>query len=139
MSEPRPVYETASTLRDEADTVAVIERAWRCKARKLPRAYRLDYALTRDGEVVAWAEVKCRGKRYDSYMLSLHKWTAALELAARTDLPALLVVRWPDGVHFAPFEDRVERVAIGGRTDRGDWQDVEPVVLLPSQRFRRVA
>lgn len=129
-------YETASDRSAEREVAALIASRWSCTPVKLNDAYQLDYALLRDDKVAAWAEVKCRGKRYSTYMLSLHKHIAARELSAAARCPALLVVRWPDWVGYLDLSAEPDSVRMGGRTDRGDWQDIEPVAHFDVTRFR---
>jgi hypothetical protein len=133
----RPQYERDSDLAAEAEVIAAIEDRWSCRAIKLPKSYRLDFALTKGEQVRAWAEIKCRGRRYPTYMLSLHKALAGLEMARATGCPFLLVVRYPDGIVYARMqEEMAQSCGIGGRKDRGDWQDIEPVVHIPMDHFR---
>lgn len=136
----RPLYETTESLSEERLVAERIGEAWSCNPVKLARAYQLDFALCRDDAVQAWAEVKVRTKRYPTYMLSLHKWLAAVELHERTGLPALLVVQWPDLLAYCALSGlrRPLSVTMGGRRDRGDWQDMEPVVHIPLEFFNRV-
>lgn len=106
---------------------------------KLPLAYEVDFAVMRGERVVGVAEVKVRSRAYETVLLSLRK-VQALERHARCGLIAWLLVAVPEGV----YAQRVlpgERLDVrwGGRADRGDWQDREPVVHLPMSVMRRVA
>lgn len=117
---------------------AVVE-PYGLKAMKLPRTYEVDYGVTRGDELVGVAEVKVRGRAYDTLMLSLHK-AQALRRFAHEGLRAWLVACVPSGVYVRRISAR-ERfdIRLGGRTDRGDWQDVEPVAHFPMVGMRRVA
>jgi hypothetical protein len=136
----RPMYERPSHLAAERAAIGVVEGAWRVRAVKLPIAYGVDYALTRDNRAVCgFVEVKCRNNasgQYPTYLLSLGKLLAARRLAAATRLPFALVVTFSDGAYF--WLDGGEEVAveIGGRADRGDWQDTEPCAMIPMSRFK---
>ena len=76
-----------------------IENYWGCKLEKLPIDYRLDYAVIREGEIVAWIELKNRKLYSDQYqdsMINLNKWMKAKEFRGISDIPTLLAVRYKD-------------------------------------------
>lgn len=113
-----------------------------CKARKLPIRYALDYGLFQD-KLIGFAEVKCRTVGFEAihrmggYMLSLGKWMSARTLYEMTGAPFFLAVSTPDGTFAARFDEfPVFTVSLGGRTDRRDWQDMEPVVMIPVWHFK---
>jgi hypothetical protein len=139
----RPLYERASDRQNEAAIIAKVERAWSVKAAKLKTALKLDYALTREGRVVSFAEVKARSyswpeiRALGGYMLSLDKWVHARALCS--GLPFTLVVEAQG--ELRSFVTRFEGdfpVVLGGRKDRNDWQDMEPCILIPEHRFAPV-
>lgn len=132
----RVLYENAATLADESAVASVLEKAWACRAFKLPIAYRVDYALTIEGKIKGWAEIKCRGRRYDDMHLSLHKWMAGAELSRATDAPFVLVYAFKDGIVWRRVDKDKPELTIGGRNDRGDWQDIEPMVTFPLVGFK---
>ena len=132
----RPLYESGLDRANERAVADVLLERWRCSAVKLPISYELDYALVRDGTVRAWAEVKCRRNardRYPTYMISLRKVLAGLAMAERTNLPFLLLVQWADALGWVTPSAR--GIQIGGRHDRGDSADVEPVIHIPIDTF----
>ena len=95
----RPTYENVASLVAEQGVSERLKAAWQCEAVKLPKAYRVDFALLRNGAVKAWSEIKNRSHpkaQYPTLMLSLGKVMAGLELANRTGVPFLLVVQWAD-------------------------------------------
>jgi len=106
---------------------------------KLPRSYRLDWAALRNDAITAWIEMKRRYRTFDQYddtFLSLHKMIAAKELNAHTGLRCLFAVQFDDCLAYADLLDDFDwKITFGGRTDRGDWQDVEPIVLIPMRAF----
>jgi hypothetical protein len=107
--------------------------------RKLPLAYEVDFAVLRGERVVGVVEVKVRGRAYETLLLSLHK-LQALQRCARSGLRAWVLVSVPEGVYAQRIRpDEPVDVRWGGRTDRGDPQDVEPVAHLPMAAMRRVA
>lgn len=139
----RPLYESEDDRANERRLAAAVSVAWKVEPVKLKMAYNIDYALLRDGRTVAVSEFKCRKysmEQLDSmggFMLSLHKWMSAKHLSEAAGVPFVVVVADKDGViwHHRPTEFVHDGIGYGGRTDRGDGQDVEPVVLLRKQRF----
>lgn len=135
----RPIYENAATKADEEEVISQVAQTWKAGWTKLPISYRADYALSRQGEIVAWVEVKCRSNpkaQYPTYMLSLGKEMALLDLARHTGCPAILVVKWTDQMGYATLPVEGEKVMMGGRKDRGDSADIEPTVHIPIAAFK---
>lgn len=137
----RPIYETPESLKNEDEVASKISSAWNTKLNKLPIKYRVDYAAERSGTIVAWIEVKCRKYNmndFDTFMLSLDKYLASVELGNTTNLPVTLVVRWKDKIGYADLLHCTGVIKMGGRKDRGDPQDVEPAVYIPMDEFREL-
>ena len=138
----RPVYETDENLAQEKQVLALLCRHWECVSEKMPLRYELDYLLIRRRKAVAWLEIKVRTNNYGyypSYMISLGKIMAARRLTEATSLPSFLVVQWRDWKGYIRL-DNLEKfeISMGGRTDRGDPQDMEPVVLFPIGNFTEI-
>ena len=140
----RPQYEDASSLEAERAAIALVERAWGVGSFKLPIAYQIDYALTHGTTIRAFVEVKCRSCKSDAYrdyMSSVHKVDAAMRLHHVTGLPVFLVVEWLDQIGWLDIgkalRGKAYKVTIGGRIDRDDSADREPVVLFPIADFVR--
>lgn len=137
----RPLYETKEHLKGETEVVNTIEYLWKANLKKLPIKYKLDYAAERNGKIVAWVEIKCRTNGmndYQTYMLSLDKYNASIELGNVTNLPVTLVVKWTDKTGYVDLLNCRGVIKMGGRIDREDPQDVEPVVFIPIQDFREI-
>ena len=133
----RPIYETEADRANERRVADILLDRWRCTAVKLPRRYEIDYALSRGNRVMAWAEVKCRTnprEQYPTYMVALGKVIAGLDLAQRTNLPFMLVVQWTDSLGWVT--PKLDAIHIGGRHDRGDGDDEEPVAHIPITEFK---
>ena len=94
--------------------------------------------------MMAFCEIKTRNytmadiTKMGGYLLSLGKWTAAKQLSDSTTLPFMLVVQALDGVYHSKNPFTPKGVLFRGRTDRNDWQDVEPCVLLDTKNFVRL-
>lgn len=141
----RPVYETEATLIAEAMTRTKIEGALGGILVKLPVRYALDWGLAnpaRSNTIERWVELKARSntyRTYSTYALSAEKVMRALELEERTGIPGILVVRFTNGVYMAYFKRFVEKpvvIRIGGRADRDDPQDQEPMWHLPIDKLQ---
>jgi hypothetical protein len=137
----RPLYETEHSLAIERSMAAWLEPLWNCKLVKLPHAYRLDYAALRDQQLVAWLELKrrhCAFREFPTIFLSAHKVLAARALRDASRVPCFFVVQFNDCYAFADILARGHAFGFRGRTDRGDWQDIEPVALIPVEQFKIV-
>lgn len=137
----RPVYETSSDITNEEQVKAVLVSMWDVQFHKLPRFYFVDWILIQDGKAKAFAELKCRNNPRDKYptlMLSLHKWMHGKAMAQEIDGAFLVIVRWEDGIYYHKQGWCEVSYGIGGRTDRSDKEDVEPVVFIPIDSFKRI-
>ena len=131
-----PWYESDGDRRKEQAVIARFCEHAGYVPRKLPDdKYRVDFALDRDGKVAGWAEVKCRGRRYDTLIIDLRKVASGVLLAAQSGKPFFVVVEWPDGIAFTELSSIPERVAVGGRADRGDKHDTDVVAHIPLGQF----
>ena len=140
----RPRYETEATLAQESIAQNDISRRWNCVPVKLPVAYRLDFALTRDNRVLSFCEFKNRNYtmnqlgNWGGYLLSLHKWTDAQLMCKSIGVPFVLVVKTIDNkIWYSVFKDDFVKFPtyIGGRTDRNDSRDIEPCVRIDVNKF----
>jgi hypothetical protein len=135
----RQQYETEKDRQNEKAVAAVIESVWGLTAVKMPMSYHLDYALTNAGTGLrGFAEIKCRTNMqydYPTYMISLSKVITANRLSAVTGLGCILVVKWLDDVGWINFNTEHE-LGIGGRKDRDDCDDQEPVAYFKIPEFK---
>jgi hypothetical protein len=136
----RPRYETQYDSREEARFSEILAERFRCSLHKLPIRYGLDFSAVRDGRVVAFVETKVRTNpvgQYPTYMISVGKFMYADTLTRVTGLDCILAVKWSDawGHTNLVLQPDIE-VTIGGRRDRGDEQDIEPVCLIPIAQFK---
>lgn len=134
----RPIYETTINITKEAAIAGELSAAWNCDVIKLPRLYSCDYAAMRDGSVSAWIEIKCRNRSYPTYLLSLHKWLKGVELSNVTGKPFILVVSWDDKIIYKNVTNEPVKIVIGGRKDRGDPADIEPMVEIEISGFKKL-
>lgn len=140
----RPIYENSKTLKAEDRLKERIEVASGWRLHKLPMSHVVDYAATHDGknEIVGWLELKCRTNdhnRYKTYIVSLNKWRRLVELGELSDANAVLVVEFTDGIWFVSADKSVPiSIAMGGRTDRNDKADIEPLAHIDMREFKNL-
>ena len=141
----RPMYETKEDLSRETSVVKLVEKAWNCTMTKLPIRYHLDYVAKRGDRAVAFCGIKTRNysmaqiDSFGGYLMSIGKWSSAESLNRASGLPFSLVVHATDGIYFSTFKEFIpDDVLVRGRTDRDDWQDIEPCVLLNTKRFMKL-
>ena len=140
MDYSRPKYETSYDLSNEGSIIKIVSNKWNVNFCKLPMSYRLDYALYKSDNLRGFCEVKRRKYRksdFQTYIISLDKVIKARELASITNTKSVLIVSWVDVIGWIDFNnDFVCRQ--GGRVDRSDWQDVEPMCHFNIQEFKPI-
>ena len=137
----RPIYETPDSLKAEGDLADKVKSkllpGWELV--KLPIRYRLDYAVLDDqGIIRRFYELKCRTCNmhdYFTYMLSAEKFMTAKQYIRDLGVPCSLIVRWKDMDGWANLKYCDYSLRVGGRKDRNDSQDIEPVVHIPIEEF----
>jgi hypothetical protein len=99
----------------------------------------VDWLLLRGRVAHALAEVKCRGVRYDPYLIGLHKYETLLRLSRVSRLPGLIIVRWQDlGTFWLKVSGEHEGIQWMQDRRRREDADGEPCVALKIERFRKV-
>ena len=141
----RPMYETKQDLINENEMKSVLEIKWKCTLNKLPIKYNLEWLAMRGKVPMAFIEFKHREKlsihAYPRYMMSLDKWIKAKQLCKEVEIPFIMVITFAEGTYYGvfPYGDLHDvEYMWGGRYDRGDKQDVEPMVLLPLKKFMKI-
>ena len=137
----RPMYENDATLQAEREVIAKLCDKWKVEASKLPIAYNVDYVLTRHDYAKVWIEVKCRhcsSTEYDTYFISAKKVVNGLALSEATNVPFYIAVQWKDRLGYIRVLKGSFDIRIGGRKDRDDWQDVEPMAHFKVSDFTTV-
>lgn len=139
----RQLYESSEDRSNEREVASRLALLQKCDFKKLPMAYYIDWVFLRNQKPVAIAEVKCRknpSAQYPTLMLGLAKWMHGKELAKELAVPFLVVIKWTDGLfwHSANQHTQISH-GFGGRVDRNDDQDVEPVVFIPINNFRKIS
>jgi hypothetical protein len=137
----RPVYENTATLAAESEFAAKIEKVFGCTLKKLPMRYSVDFMCVCGINLLSWSELKNRNIRsdqYPNYFLSLQKWISGNQLSCETGAQFRLFVRFTDcDMWLNCSQHSFSFITYGGRVDRDDWQDMEPMVVLPLTNFQR--
>ena len=136
----RPKYETREDSFNEGGIIKFVSNKWNVNFSKLPISYKLDYAMYRNKSLMGFCEVKRRKYRqsdFNTYMISLDKVIQAKLLATTTKTKSVLIVSWIDKMGWIDLRDKFV-CNEGGRRDRNDWQDVEPVCHFRIDRFRDI-
>ena len=68
-------------------------------------------------------------------MVSQRKIVECVKYSDRTGKPFFLVVRFAQGIYWAKVTHSKYEAGFGGRTDRNDPNDLEPVLYLPIKEF----
>jgi hypothetical protein len=143
----RPLYENSKTLLDEVkffcDLKNSIPEFNSRRFRKLPIRYEIECVVedVTKGDIVAFAEFKQRYNERDKYPTLFISHAKYKKLLEYDDFRrSILFVRWRDvdGMHVVGdhLNDILNyKIAWGGRNDRGDWQDNEPVIHIPVDHF----
>ena len=137
----RKQYETEEDLEIERAILQEVCNQWKCEGQKLPISYHLDYALLRDDKIVALIEIKNRNipsDQYETAIIPVTKRVSGNKLGNELGVPAMLVLRYQDDIKFVGFSEEPDYSAIGGREDRGDWQDKEIVCHYARERFKSI-
>ena len=137
----RPAYETPAQRAQEKKFIEKLSDKWNVSAFKLPLHYSLDYLLIRTSsrKAMAWVELKARKNEmgaYPDYMISFYKILSAKQLSMASGLPSFLAVQWRDCAAALRMDDLEDfLLTTGGRKDRNDNSDIEPVALISLQHF----
>lgn len=144
----RQWYETEQDLDNERDVIEQVAKRWGVVAKKLPRAYPFDYALCDYIEGVnynerypirALVEIKNRNypsNRFKTAVVGLDKVLEAFRIIQSSECMVLLVYAFTDEICYYEFGKEKLHTTMGGRQDRGDWQDHNPVAHIPIDKFK---
>ena len=137
----RPTYETKADLEVEKVVASQLKAEFGLDCRKLPVSYRIDWAVFKGKKLVGFMELKARKvakNKYPTLILSLSKLMAGCELASKTNTIFWLGVKWSDTFGVCRITSPFGNIEMGGRIDRNDSADIEPVVHLPIEDFKEL-
>lgn len=135
----RPAYETQQTLELERLAITSFAEQFDVQPIKLPIAYHIDYACLSGELLMFWAEVKCRKyphNAFETFSISAKKILNGLHLRHLSGKGFYLVVQWTNALGYVQVTRELSQdIRFGGRKDRADWQDQEPMVHIPVDQF----
>jgi hypothetical protein len=136
------IYETAADLSREDSVADIVATRWGCRHVKLGGLSPLDRLLFRGDTPKGYIEIKCRTNAHDyypDYMIDAGKMDACMAIAKDEGVPFFLIVQFTDGVYWIKVEKgSFSNRKIGGRTDRGDPNDIEECCYVPMSLWRRL-
>jgi len=135
------IYETQFDLEIERKVANTLATIWNCEVQKMPLDYRLDWIFLKNKKPVAVAELKnrnCNKDHFPTLMLTVKKWMAGKALAVEMGIPFLVIINWQDGLFWCKAGVEKLEYAFNGRKDRGDPNDLSPMVFLPISKFKKI-
>jgi len=139
----RPMYETQNDKKNEKIVARMFVDRFSSSVTGYcltPPRYPVDVAFTNGDEVKGFGEIKTRNvdmRTYPTYMISLAKIVDMKALSYTCGVPCLLIVKWKDHAGYLDVSKVFpSKISIGGRVDRNDKQDVEPVAHYELSLFK---
>ena len=138
----RPVYETEADRIRQQKVFDYCEKRWKGFTVRPCESFAFidGEIIDAEGNLRAFIEIKNRKvnhDRYKLYFISEFKYRAMLKISADHGKPALLIVRFDDGVYYTTIREGYE-IQEGGRSDRNDPKDVESCAWIPMREFKRL-
>lgn len=143
-------YETAQDLEHELAIKAAVESRGKVRLVKLKKFSRVDFVMTeKNGNAIALCETKTRNhakQQHETLFIDYNKMETAIYLcrhfyneATMKPLDFILFIQFIDGIMFYKFnpEDRLT-IKEGGRRDRNDRNDIQPLVHIPLKLFKNL-
>jgi len=140
---PMTRYNTTEANAKEEALINSVVPKWGVIAEKNPEFHKIDYSLAEEeeGSIIGFVEVKCRDcnyKKHSTFFISLAKYMAACEMARFTSVPVFILVEWLDQTKYVKVPCKTVDVRMGGRKDRENPDDYEPMIHIPITEFRSV-
>lgn len=145
MINKRPRY---NRPKDNANNRRVLNQLARFLPGRLAEVFTTDTDCDYDGEIyidgplTLIAEVKGRtgsGNRFSTWHIAKSKLDACMVHARALNVPLYLLFSWDNDVYYWVVKD-IDKLEVreGGRWDRGDFYDVEPMVHIPRSFFTKI-
>ena len=136
------LYETPEDIAAEAEITKTLERIWRADARKLPKKYCADIAMTRNGSMAALSliEIKDRGfpwATHETLLLGVEKGAILMSIArCAKNTEVIFVNRFTDGIlAYTTLHDNKYDVQLISRPGR---EPNIPHFLIPRKDFIQI-
>ena len=136
------LYENDADRKNEQKFAEHLLKEYDCLASKLDMKYGVDFFVAgSDGRGLYWIEYKHRSRIFDTYMISVYKIWRGRSLAQNTGMEFKIVVECDQKYYTVNITENVllgSTIGIGGRTDRGNDGDVEPMYFIPWDMFQEI-
>jgi hypothetical protein len=86
-------------------------------------------------------EIRVRGvykNTYPTLMISLEKWVNIQHISKISNLPAIFLIEWKDGLYWIKQDKVTYSVDVGGSEKRNDDLDYELCVFIPVDQFKKL-
>ena len=138
----RDDYERPEHRSREREAIKEVIKKTDLVAHKLPKRDCLDFVLTRDDEIVCFAEVRSRSipsTKYSEFYLPLKKFEVMRGHYANAGKQTALIYVFTDGILRTWMgKDPIDRVLFWGDSRNDELHDREPVVALGIGLFERI-
>jgi Holliday junction resolvase-like predicted endonuclease len=130
------VFSTPADREAEDRAAAILERRWNCKLHRYEPFDRIDWYASRDGETVAFIELKTRSHpagQYPTVFLNYRKYRELFSSWENSRKPHLFVVQFQDQLRYIDVLciDATRIPVRGCNRIVKSPLDVEPVIEVP--------
>jgi len=136
------MFQTSKDLTRQKEIAEAVGKAWDCKVTGFGDMNAVDYWFEKYKRCVAVGELKDRPhsiNKYPTVFLSMRKWMALHLAATGMGVKGLYIVQFTDHLMYVDvYEVDAVRHMVGGRTDRGAQNDIEPLIEVPIGQLRAV-
>jgi hypothetical protein len=138
-----PIFQNVEDQENERSVAQQVEAAWGCSLKQFGALAPLDWYAEKNGRLVGLVELKSRTHGHDKYettFLNIRKWFALTMGAAGLNVPSIFVVRFTDGIWWAPVAkvDATQHRIAGCFQIVKSRSDIEPQILVPVASMRRL-
>lgn|SRR5574343_515445 len=135
----RKIYETTNDRKNELIAARFIGEILDCQVIQNKKLYSSDFSLVKEGRLKAIGEIKVRNNsktKYDTFFISADKIAKCKHFSKTFNVKFFLFVWWNEGINIIDLTERDPLyVSIGGRFDRNDSQDIEPMAHYSPSEF----
>lgn len=145
----RTQYENSESLSNEQRAIKKFCEPHNFSWHKLPISYELDFAISKQGRLKAFAEVKCRNvmrEQYPTFFIAQRKFMKGIEYTRYFNQVGgrpfvfVVIVQWKDALGYYKYDaqDKFEHDFSGRTVQTRDSADLEPMVHIPIEKFEVV-
>ncbi len=133
--------ETAVHIENELAVIQKFCTIKKCGFIKLPK-FDIDFLIHKDGDGVAFAEVKCRPHNYEHFptqFLSFHKYQSLKDCGRW--LPAYFICQYTDGIYIININDiPLNNIKLGGRNNPRPYcpNDIEYLIHFDRSLMKKI-